>query len=356
MALRVTLGVALSGWLTLAGGCDVFDEKLEQKLEEAEGDGDGDGDGDSPPLMLSDACEGNRPVVTSGLNKLVIPVTGLRPSVAEIEGCAVQSDVLARADGFFQIEARAGQRWHFHLDAAPGQNLAVVALANNCDSRNCVAADVCRANESEHFTFIPESAGTYAVMVEGIDTALDADLRLLAISPICGDSDPQHGEVCDDGNLADGDGCDSACRQELRAQTSEEKEPNDDNFLANVLTPPSFDQPVIVRGKIAGGACQPDYYLVRIDSTRLLSASVLQAAGGACAGAPPMELQLYTSNNGLRESVLLKRDPKTDGTCPAFEQRVEPGAYFLRLHHQQKADEFAYQLSLSFAEPPPPGG
>jgi cysteine-rich repeat protein len=350
MASRVTLGVALVGWLALAG-CDVFDEQLEDKIEQAEGDGDGDGDGDAPPLMLSDACEGNRPVVTSGLTKLVIPVTGLSPNVGEIEGCAVQPDVLARADGFFQIEARAGQRWHFHLDASPGQNLAVVALANNCDSRNCVAADVCRTSESEHFTFIPEVAGTYAVMVEGIDTSVDADLKLLAISPVCGDRDPQHGEVCDDGNLVNGDGCDNACRQELRTQTSEEKEPNDDNFLANVLVPARLDQPIVVRGKIAGGACQPDYYLLRIDTPQRLEATVLQASGGACAMAPAMELQLYSSNDGLRESVRLQRVPTTDGSCPAFEQLLDPGAYFIRLHHQQKSDEFAYQLSLTLSDP-----
>ena len=145
----------------------------------------------------------------------MIGVTGLVSSVAESGECSVAPDVLSKADGFFQVKARAGQRWHFHLDAAPGQNLSVFT-ASSCDLRECVAAaDVCGVNESEHFTFVAQRAADYVVVLDGIDPNA-APLRLLAISPECADGKKVHGEGCDDGNQQNGDGCDDACRVELK--------------------------------------------------------------------------------------------------------------------------------------------
>jgi cysteine-rich repeat protein len=346
----------LGAWLCTSAGCDVFDEALEKRIASAhEPDDDAGVDAGRPPLMLADRCEASRPEVTGDPDhKLIIPTTGLHADTSESgEKCQVGADALSGAEGFFQIKAKAGERWHFHLDPAAGQNLAILALDGDCDVRGCFAsADVCGTNESEHFTFIPTVTGTYIIMVEGINASLGADLTMLAVNPECGDNFKHHSEVCDDGNVQPGDGCDEVCRVELRAQNSEETEPNDDSFGANVLTPPRFDQPIIVRGKIAGTACQPDYFLLRVQEQQKLTATVSDAAGAACTDAPPIEIQLREAQGELREGTKLKTAPApTDGTCPTFSTVVEAGTYFIRVQHKKVAEQFDYQLSLKL-EPP----
>jgi cysteine-rich repeat protein len=352
MSSRWMKRVLLGAWLCGAPGCDVFDEQLEKRLDEANEEDDA---GTKPPLMLSDVCEASRPEVTSDPDiKQVIPITGLRANVSESgDECVVSSDVLGRADGFFQITAKAGQRWHFHVDASPGQNLALLALDDGCDVRSCfAAADVCSTAESEHFTFVPASTGTYVIMVEGIDTTKVDDLTMLAVSPECGDGSQDHSEVCDDRNVTSGDGCDKYCRKELSAQNSEELEPNDDSFGANVLTA-RRDQPIIVRGKIAGMTCPADYYFLHLDTAQNLNAKVLKGAGGACTDAPPMSLRVLEAEAEIRQGSEVEAAPlPAKGACPELNASLAAGDYLIRLQHTEKAAQFDYRLTLTLTAPP----
>ncbi|MFT3926209.1 MAG: myxococcus cysteine-rich repeat containing protein [Myxococcales bacterium] len=291
----------------------------------------------------------------SSVTPMMIDVTGLVSNVSESSECSVAPDVLQRADGFFTVHARAQQRWHFHLDPVPNQNLAVFA-AGSCDPRECVAAaDVCGVNESEHFTFVADRAGDYVVVLDGIEPGSTTPLRLLAISPECGDGTKVHGEVCDDGNLTNGDGCDNACRVELNGARVDEVEPNDDSYLANVVTAdPST--PVGVNGKIGGNVCQPDNFLIRLPKSGLLNLKVTTGAGAACTDAPALDLTLSRADSReLREDVQIAHNASSGGACPEIAlQALQAGTYYVRLSRgAQGAPQFEYQIQVSLTTPAP---
>jgi cysteine-rich repeat protein len=337
-------------------GCDVFDEKLEQRLEPSTGnDAGSDEDAGSGLFMLSSQCEGQGgpPEVEGSADMITVSIEGLSSNVSET-GCNLPNSVLAGADGFFKIDANAGDRWHFHLNAAPGQDVAVMAV-KGCDLRSCEAsANVCGVGESEHFTFVPDTAGTYVVVVEGIDPSIAAPLKMVAIQPTCGNNSKEHGEVCDFGDRTPGDGCDAHCRVELRANRAAEVEPNDDSYLANVLLPGN-DNPMQILGEIAGSQCQPDHYLVRTSKEQELTLSLLGANGKACAGAPPMELAIFEADGQELKMMAPVASAKNDAgdTCPALAPETLPeGAYFVRVRHLKPATEaFPYRLDLTWSEP-----
>ena len=362
---------ALLGLLSASSllACDVFDESLEKRVDEGTAEEPDAGLPDAgspdagqpdagPPLFTLGQCGRNAPssVVEGSSTPLTISVQGLRSNISET-GCNIPSGVLAGADGYFEIRANAGERWHFHLDAAEGQDLALLALSGCDDTRSCSAsANVCGKGESEHFTFVADTAGSYAIVVEGIDPKRSEPLKLLAIQPTCGNGVKEHSEVCDFGDVTPGDGCDATCRVELRTERAEEVEPHDDSYGANVLLPPN-DNPMQVLGKIAGPACQPDYYLVSTDETAVLTTTLLGANGKACKGAPPMEIQIFESD-GQRLELAAPVDVAVNAggdTCPALPpQTLTKGSYFVRVRHLAPSELFEYRLDFAWSAPPPP--
>jgi cysteine-rich repeat protein len=68
---------------------------------------------------------------------------------------------------------------------------------------------------------------------------------------VCGDSERQPGEQCDDGNAVSGDGCSATCLAETSLL---ESEPNDDGTLlpASDFTPFVFDGPLTGDALIVG--------------------------------------------------------------------------------------------------------
>lgn len=340
-------GLILTG-IGLAGltGCDTFDTSLEKRIGEANTASEG------MVLMLADSCSERLPMVESSPDPRQLPIDELNEDVAEAGQCSVSAKVLAGAEGFFQIEAKRGERWHFHLEAAPQEDLSVY-VSDTCDLRECVgAADVCGVNQSEHFTFVPQTSGNFVVVVEGIDPRRTAPLKLTAINPVCGDKNKQHSEVCDDGNTKAGDGCDHVCRVELLERAAEEVEPNDDSFGANDLL--SKRLPLTVIGKAAGNACQPDYYLIKPAASGMLSARVDGANGDPCDGAPKLELSVVGSDEDeLRETIVRARSSADgDDECPVLPAVpvVKGEAYFIRLKALEVAEQFDYQLTVDIAE------
>lgn len=110
-----------------------------------------------------------------------------------------------------------------------------VASAAQCGSASCAAvSSACDGLGDEHVGLVLPSDGLWYVGVD--DAALGGGLYTLsATRSICGDRVEAHGEGCDDGNLAGGDGCDARCRVELSVARTNELEPNDDRMSANAL-------------------------------------------------------------------------------------------------------------------------
>ena len=69
--------------------------------------------------------------------------------------------------------------------------------------------DLCRSGKVKEFRY-QESARAWSWICEGsVDAEVDA---CVVYAASCGDGDVQADEQCDDGNLGNGDGCDSYCR------------------------------------------------------------------------------------------------------------------------------------------------
>jgi cysteine-rich repeat protein len=340
-ALMFTTSVVAVSLASLAA-CDEFNAKLKERIVSTPANA----------LALADSCETKVPVVESSADPHTLNVSALKGDSSET-GCNIKSSVLAGAEGFFEIDAKKGDRWHFHVEAVPGVDPGVYVPDSCSELRHCLAsADVCGKGEPEHFTFVPQSSGKFTVVVEGLDPAATTPTKMTIINPVCGDNNKQHSEVCDDGNNKDGDGCDSHCRAELLLNKDKEVEPNDDSFGANVLEPMDPTSPIQVQAALGGATCGPDYYLVRVkDGT--LTARVVTASGGECSGVPGMELALLSADKDeLREDVLqVATRPAHNGQCPFIEaQLVDEGTYFLRLKRLAPMDEFAYRLDVTLEQ------
>ena len=201
-------------------------------------------------------------------------------------------------DAFFAVSVASGDYWHFHLAVDP-RDLAMArdpalyllqATSGSCDGRTCAQiSDQCDGTSDEHFAFTAPSAGTWFL---GVDDRNSGGARyvLTAIRPTCGnatglmpgESSPEHGEACDDGNPINGDGCDSRCRVELTDATEvNERIPNDNQVEANHLLLPATNT-LIVTGDIAGDDCYPDVFAVDIMAGQHLNVVALNASEGAC--------------------------------------------------------------------------
>jgi cysteine-rich repeat protein len=354
--------VGLSVWFSascaasafgLAGlaSCNTFDDDLEALIPQ---DGAAGAAGASGSTTLADSCSDSLPLMASTKEPVLYDTSKLTNRRTQAGSCGIGSDVLAGADTFFELRANAGERWHFHVDGLPDQDLAIyVSPSDVCDDRLCgSAADVCGPWRSEHFTFIPESSGTFIVGLDGIDASAGATLSLLAINPTCGDGKKEHSEVCDDNDVSSGDGCDSHCRVELSKASDQELEPNDDTYGANVLM--LQDGAMTVRGKLGGTVCQPDYFLVDLPTEQILDIVVLDIAGNACADAPEMNLDVIeTDGDRLRENIKRASGTGSDGGCPTISKTLPKGAYFLRLAAVGAETELetGYQLRVTLSDP-----
>lgn len=342
--------VSYAAPLLMVLGCNVFDESLEQQIP---GGTAGSSSGGSEPF-LADACSGGLPTVGSAEDPVLYATSGLTNRRSEVGSCLIDSSVLQGADAFFEIKANAGDRWHFHLDGLVGQDLAVyVSSSGGCDDRLCKSSsDMCGPGRSEHFTFIPETAGSYVVGIDGIDPTLGDKLSLLAIRPVCGDDKKEHSEVCDDRNVTPGDGCDQYCRAELSRTTNVEVEPNDDSYGANILIP--VGDSIAIRGTLGGTVCQPDVYLLDVPTTKQVTMTVLTASGNACTSAAPLSLEVIESDRGRLRGVALPMETveAADGACPEWTGTLAAGSYFIRLSSLTiEPMETSYEFRVELAEP-----
>lgn len=325
-------------------GCNYFPEAL---LDGSPG-GDDAGVDAGGGFALAETCSGDVPMVSANLDDVPIDLSGLRDDISDIGFCT-GADAPGQ-DGFFAVEMSAGEKWHFHLrtNSEDGHNPAIYVL-DSCDSRRCMAGnaiDVCGEGRDEHLSFVAPSDGTYFV---GIDSRVvgPATYQLVALQPECGDGAVEHSETCDDSNLDDGDGCDSACRHELPHPSSglEEEEPNDDPTGANVLTAGTI-RPT---GRL-GGRCDSDMYVLDVAEGTTLDVAVRGAGAVACTDAAPLiTLELLAAN---ATSLVTSGTIPGGEFCPSFSlSGLAAGTYYLRLSADENERPFDYTLDVASAVP-----
>ncbi len=283
-----------------------------------------------------------------------VETVGLKDDFNNLAACGI-TRTLRETDAFFKVDLIAGERYHFHVKASAGQNLAVYLLSS-CNDQTCVGAiDECPAGTDEHFSFVPKDAGAYILGIDGISTGpTSAPFTFLATRPICGNRDAAHGgvdehsEVCDDGNTNDGDDCDK-CRRAL-GQNGREAEPNGDRYGANVLriTP---NTELTVGGKL-GGPCDTDFYTLNVPQGASLKVHLVNEAGGTCAGIEPSEIRLMRVGSGDN----LVDVARPSGACPAIDvadaggtpaTNLPAGEYYIAVRTVASGPTYNYLLKVT---------
>lgn len=270
-------------------------------------------------LILSDRCD----PLAAPVESLDRPRSGsfaeLADDVGSVSACGATE--LRGPDGFVVLRMAAGERWHISAEPAPDQDIAFYFFEGTCDPRGAdcrLFVDRCPAGVEEEITLTSPSARTFFV---GFDTHGSAeDFQSSIIKTRCGDEVQEHGEGCDDGNIANGDGCDRICRLELLADINTEAEPNDWHGEANVLRI-GAGETVFVTGQV-GGLCDQDHFSLEVAEGEELQVTALAPDGSPCsASTNPSMLMLMDPRAG----IVMARQM---GVCPTLTATLsETGEY-----------------------------
>lgn len=333
-------------------GCLVFDPSLYMNV-------DAGPDGAIPPLAgeLAEVCGDQAPLLTLGgevrSHSFAIDTRGRTDDARDVSGCTGRAE--GGPDLFLAIEGEATDRWHFHARVDPeagGANPAIYVL-RGCDAAACEdGLDLCGAGADEHLTFVPGASDTYVVGFDSPDAEGFAG-TVEAYRTVCGDGVEEHGEGCDDGNVAGEDGCDAACRIELSGPSVIELEVNDDVHAANRLLLGAAGA-ISVRGEITR-LCEVDVFAVEVPAGGSLAAAVRADGGAAClAAAEGIVLELLELGATGRPRVRVAGTVPSGSSCPeigasaAAARDLPAGTYFLRVSKvQDRAVELRYQLDVT---------
>ena len=173
---------------------------------------------------------------------------------------------------------------------------------------------------------------------------------VLAVAPVCGNGGmPEHSETCDNNDDDPGNVCDSQCRAVLNPEANEEVEPNDDFVGANVVTPPSGESELTVRGN-SGGRCDFDMFVLSVPEGGSVQAELLNVSGLPCTPNIPPTLSLrFVDQDGITERG--KGMPNSSNQCPSidatatFARDLLSGEYYVRVTSGEgEGSLFSYQL------------
>jgi cysteine-rich repeat protein len=197
-----------------------------------------------------------------------------------------------------------------------------------CDPVNPVelaCEDDFGASQPEQIAQANVPAGTYYIVVDG-SAASQAGAYLLDVqTSTCGDGTKLTPvEECDDMNMADGDGCSSACVCEPAAET----EPNDTDATASVVGAGICK----VQGDISAAADE-DYFAVTLAAGETLTATVVAGATDTCGpgGDIDTEIEIYDTNG--TSSLVFNDDINfsTNYCSSAGYTSAAGGTYFVRV-------------------------
>lgn len=283
---------ALLGALSL-GGCMVFDPALYQQ--------------NSSGVTLADRCEAmaSVPVVQPELSRIIrVDTTRLADQYHEFASCTGGAD-LPGNEGFFAVNMRVGETWHFHIDVDPANPMAdpAVYVLPNCNTQSCAptaSSDVCGTGRSEHFSFRPVTDG---VQLIGIDSKVSggAVYNVTVVHPNCGNGLLEHGEPCDDMRPQAGVTCDR-CHKVLTVAGETEVGVANDDYVNSMVVRPAGGAALAsfsVIGSIA--ACDTDMFNFEAPANAAVTATLAPRNGVA------------TCPAGV--SLTLLRSPAVTGTA-----------------------------------------
>ena len=330
-ALACVAGLAL--W-----GCDIYD--IEPALAALDASA-------SASLELADRCSVDGvPLMESHSESHLVTLDGLVDDERTLTGCDGMG--LDGPDGFVRLAAAAEQRWSILVEPLEAETDVVLYVLPTCDPQSCTdLLDRCGAGIPESFVFQAPSEGEYLL---GVDTRTGAGaLEVTLLSTRCGDRRRELGEGCDDGNLVEGDGCDRECRLEIAPDRPREIEPNNWPTEANVVPIDAAVGERTITGRL-GGACDVDYYVVRLAQAASVSAVLLDGASLACpASTPPVTMELLNPDGTTRRGE--GATGGEGGACPsiegaAFAADLGAGAYFLRIGAGRDLPTLDYNLRI----------
>lgn len=189
-------------------------------------------------------------------------------------------------------------------------------------------------------TLAPVSEGdTVFVVVQGVSADDQGAFELFARSRpenVCGDGAWDAAEACEDGNRADGDGCDANCQVE-----PSEQEPNQEQLQANEFSKPFYAE--------ISPASDEDWVEVEIaEGPAYIIASTLPLGANGCA------FELMDPYLELRDSEgdLVEANDDFDSTCAKLQaEDLSPGTYYLRVLESPvsigERSEFPYELRVT---------
>lgn len=271
-----------------------------------------------PELLLSDQCDTTAEAVEPIDAHRHAALMELGDDVSSLPACGVSG--LSGPDGFVVVELGAGEHWHFMVKPPPDVDVAMYFL-ETCDPRSASCphvVDRCPAGVAEECTIRSPVAQRYYL---GFDTRGGGDeLEVTITRTRCGDGVLEHGEGCDDGNIFDMDGCDSACRVELLSAAADECEPNDWHSEANVVYLEGGGT-IEVAGQI-GGLCDLDHFNVHVSAGATIRAEILGADAMPCPADMPLTTLALVNPSSTAELAAQQ------GACPIIQATVaEAGDY-----------------------------
>lgn len=256
----------------------------------------------------------------------------------------------AREDVYAYTAAASGE---FQITLTSMTDQAVYLRSSCADAMTQTACvDDAAGGDAEALTVGVNAGQVVYVFVDGSASPMDAGAYTLATTftaAVCGDNKHTLPEQCDDGNLADMDGCDLMCN----FLPQSEAEPNNDAMTANA----PFEGQLTA---IVTPAGDNDWFKVTIPAGVTKLTATTGASGmdqcmsnNAMTGEIDTEIQLLaadaTTEIAFNEDINGSVGP--DGNyCSSADAMVMPGDYYIRVSSSAAfcgTCEFDYSLTLS---------
>ncbi len=304
--------------------------------------------GQGTVLALGDSCNA-APMIAPTTQEMLVDTTPLSNTISAVEACA--GSPAPGRDGFFGVEMREGEKWHFHVTSSAGTGDPVVyVLDTACDDRSCGAGDAVNVcdDQDEHLSFIAPNTGTFIVAVDDRGAEFGGEYSLLPVRLECGDGSKDHGETCDASapNHDDDLTCDESCRVVLQDGDSE-GEPNNDPPDANVV---ALDGAGTIRVNAnISNECDIASFLVPVPEGGDLAAMLLPRGATECPDTAPATRMELIAPDG--RTVLTQTAPEI-GTCPMIDapasQDLTGGDYYIRISAPGYAESGVFDYTLTF--------